>query len=469
MITRLELDGFKTFAGFAVDVAAFQAIVGPVGAGASNVLDAITLLAGLADADTRTAFDGVRGGAADLFTKFPDGSSAPAIRLAVEMLTDAHVEDSWGVRCDIRYTRLRYEVTIVRRADARGNDRLVVTHEALIPIQRSADQWARRHLGRGREHWLPPLRTGRTVPFISTVVDERGSTLMLHQDGRGGDMSAVAHGAERTALSTVANTEFPHAFAAREQMRRWRTLSLTPDAIRGVGSPQAHTFIGRDGGNLVAALARMKSEQPGAIERVADDLRRLAPGIAALELDERAGFYRQRLSARLQDGRELGMAALSDAELRMLAVAVVANDPDEAGVLCFDEPENGLDLSGLMRLATYLPAMSTNLTDVDGASRGLRQIIVTTHSLPLADELARVLCADNDEPLHTLPELMVAYRRAQPGSVAVPAFTVCEPVSPSQQLGLGLEEIAQARNVVTMNDVARLLRIGEPPRAWVLQ
>ena len=41
MVTRLELDGFKTFRSFAVDLSPFQVIVGPNNAGKSNLFDAL--------------------------------------------------------------------------------------------------------------------------------------------------------------------------------------------------------------------------------------------------------------------------------------------------------------------------------------------------------------------------------------------------------------------------------------------
>ena len=44
MITRIELDGFKTFQDFSLDLAPLQVIVGANGAGKSNLFDALRLL-----------------------------------------------------------------------------------------------------------------------------------------------------------------------------------------------------------------------------------------------------------------------------------------------------------------------------------------------------------------------------------------------------------------------------------------
>ena len=41
MITQIELDGFKTFKDFKIELAPFQVIVGPNGVGKSNLFDAL--------------------------------------------------------------------------------------------------------------------------------------------------------------------------------------------------------------------------------------------------------------------------------------------------------------------------------------------------------------------------------------------------------------------------------------------
>ena len=42
MITRIELDGFKTFRNFRLELAPFQVIVGPNGAGKTTLFNVIT-------------------------------------------------------------------------------------------------------------------------------------------------------------------------------------------------------------------------------------------------------------------------------------------------------------------------------------------------------------------------------------------------------------------------------------------
>src|SRR5579859_2725864 len=99
MITQIEIDGFKTFKDFKVELAPFQVIVGPNGSGKSNLFDALQLLSRLAEMELVLAFKGLRGEAREVFTQLPSeqsrkraGTKQPAeiytdkISFAVEML-----------------------------------------------------------------------------------------------------------------------------------------------------------------------------------------------------------------------------------------------------------------------------------------------------------------------------------------------------------------------------------------------
>lgn len=66
MITHIEIDGFKSFQRFKVELAPFQVIVGENGSGKSNLFDALHLLSRLATFDVLEAFQDVRGEGDDL-------------------------------------------------------------------------------------------------------------------------------------------------------------------------------------------------------------------------------------------------------------------------------------------------------------------------------------------------------------------------------------------------------------------
>ncbi len=381
MITRIEIDGFKTFREFKLDLAPLQVIVGPNGAGKSNLFDALMLLSRLVDSDLRTAFQELRGDAGELFALLPGGNRENRIQLAVELLVEPDIQDSWGSEAKLRYTRMRYELTIVRQADENGLDRLFVEHEALNSLRRGEDPWIRRFGLVGQHHWLPPLTGGRS-PFISTEPDKEHElpTVYLHQDGRSGRKGSVASRMERTVLSGVANTEFPHAFAVREELHSWRFLQLNPEVLRQPSSMLGPQVMASDGQHLPGMLARLKAEDPMLLNDISRDLANLVPGIIKVDVESDRSKDEYVIWASTQDGRRFSSRVLSDGTLRMLALVTLGNDPQHRGAVLFEEPENGVHPYRIKSIARVLSQLATNFDDPEQRNLPLRQFLCNTHS-----------------------------------------------------------------------------------------
>src|SRR5690606_1908960 len=117
MITRIEIDGFKSFQNFAMDLQPFQVIIGQNGVGKSNLFDALMILSRLANGDKLfDAFQSSRGSVEEQFSLLADGSRSQSMRFAVELLLPKQVKASLAKETwiDITNTRYRYEILIVR-------------------------------------------------------------------------------------------------------------------------------------------------------------------------------------------------------------------------------------------------------------------------------------------------------------------------------------------------------------------
>ncbi|MDR2499037.1 MAG: AAA family ATPase, partial [Tannerellaceae bacterium] len=115
MITRIEIDGFKSFKDFVMEFTPFTVLAGANGSGKSNLFDALQLLSRLAEMELKTAFGGLRGEGYELFTKYDDETSAKEMSFAVEMLVDKRVKDNWGGEIMLENTRMRYELKLALR------------------------------------------------------------------------------------------------------------------------------------------------------------------------------------------------------------------------------------------------------------------------------------------------------------------------------------------------------------------
>jgi len=370
VITLIEIDGFKTFQNFKLELLPFQVIVGPNGAGKSNLFDALHILRLLAETDIRSAFQQLRGNAAELFTTFPNGHTVNPMTLAVEMIVNRTVQDNRGAQANVKYMRMRYDLEITRRTDDQGYEQLCVTRESLKAIARGEDQWAKTQ-GLLHNGWLPKLTGGRAA-FISTAVQGHQRMIHLHQDGHGGRKSSVAEKVERTVLSGVTNTEFPHAFAAREDMCSWKLLQMNPKVLREPGSMLAPPYLSPD--------ARMQAKEPYSLTDVSTDLATLVPEVLKIHIEPDLAHTQYVLKALMQDRAIFSSRVLSDTTLRMLALVTLKNDPEHHGVLCFEEPENGVHPSRLKHIGHILRQLATDFQDPAHREMPLRQVLVNTHS-----------------------------------------------------------------------------------------
>jgi energy-coupling factor transporter ATP-binding protein EcfA2 len=148
MITQIEIDGFKSFKDFKLELAPFQVIVGPNGSGKSNLFDALQLLSRAVDirpdADLYSMLLELRGGEDELFMKLPDGKTSDHIRLAIEMLIDRRTLMSTR-HIYAPYMRLRYELKIIQASHKEAPDQLYVAHESLSVIPPQEDSWCKKH------------------------------------------------------------------------------------------------------------------------------------------------------------------------------------------------------------------------------------------------------------------------------------------------------------------------------------
>jgi predicted ATPase len=383
MITKIEIDGFKTFRKFKMEFSPLTVIAGTNASGKSNLFDALQLLSRLAETDLRTAFSEQRGEASELFTQYSDHTYSTEIKFGVEMLIDKEVRDKFGGEAKLKYTRLRYELKIWRTKNERGLEDLFVAEENLNPLRHNEDIWVTSFIPKSTlEHWRPKVGTGkRGVPYIATK--DRG--IEVPQDGRAGIKREFArNNITQTILSSFNSVDFPHVLAAKEEIRSWRFLQLNPEELRKPSSYLAKDTVTSTGENLAAALHRIKVQDEQAIKDISRKLNSLLPDLIDLDVvDDKVGkqFI---ITVKSQDGREFTSRVLSEGTLRLLTLCVFEYDDAFQGVLCFEEPENGIHPARLEITAELLKDLAADFEDIDAP---LRQVIVNTHSPVLVGEI----------------------------------------------------------------------------------
>jgi predicted ATPase len=316
------------------------------------------------------------------------------MKFAVEVLLDPRLKDPWGAVVEIKHSRIRYELEIERRKDERGIERLVVSREEATPILSSKDRWYPD--GRKPSAWFKKkyLRYSRRDPWLTTRVVDGVRRFEIRQDGHQG-RHRPAEAAEATVLSSIASGEFPHLFGLREELRSWRFLQLDPVAMRGSSPTIAPDELEPNGSNLASVLARIQHETATesrpqwTLSDIAIDLARLITGVVGLSVVEDAQNREYRVELNLRDGPPISARIVSDGTLRVLALLTILHDPKHRGLICFEEPENGIHpgrLSGLIGLIRDLvngPFLEEDLGEVP-----LSQVLLNSHSPVFLSKLA---------------------------------------------------------------------------------
>ena len=382
MITRIEIDGFKTFENFGLDLHPFTAIVGPNASGKSNLFDAINFVSRLAQTDIRDAMRDVRGRPVELFRQTRPGARRARMAFAVEVLLGPGGVDAFGTTFHLRAQRLRYEVEVAARVDDDDFfEDVHILNEHCVAIAKKDERLPSRN-------GSPIKYSGRLKPFIATTSGARGQpkAIRIRQDGvskRGRPVLLSAADAPRTALSTITTAEFPHLYALREMLASVQFLHVDPQASRRPTDRLASRKLLPDASNLATVLAKLRAatssdvRPEGALADIGADLSYLIPSVAHLRVEGSDTTAEYSFDIELADSLKFSSRVISDGTLRLLALLTVLNDPDHGGVLCFEEPENGVHEARIPGLVELLRrSAGYNVADEGGCF----QVLVNTHS-----------------------------------------------------------------------------------------
>ena len=398
MLTRLEIDGFKNLIGFAVDFGPYTCIAGQNGTGKSNIFDAIHFLSLLADHSILEAAVRVRARTEDtarlddLFFR-AESRSRDSFTLAAEMLVEQDVTDDFGRPGKATSTFLRYEVEIGKKystseESSRSIFDMELRSESLHHIRQGDARRKLRFPHKKSEFRDTAVRNRRfaTTGYISTEQGPDGAAeIIVHQDGgsRGPGQRAPARSAPRTIVGTTNTVATPTVLAARREMQKWRLLSLEPSAMRRPDRlARDPTVVSDNGAHLAATLYRLKQTEDPDGSVVARISSRLAELVPVITIDVERDDVRELLTLSVTEagGQQFAANAISDGTLRFLALSVLAEDPEATGLICIEEPENGIHPEKLSAMAELIRDLAVDVESPIDAGNVMRQVIVATHS-----------------------------------------------------------------------------------------
>lgn len=389
MITYIKINGFKSFHEFEINFTPFTVIAGINASGKSNLFDALKLLSDLAEVDNlKTAFKAQRGEFIELFTQYGENEYAKEIEFIVEMLVNKTVNDAWGSEAVLKYTRLRYELKIKRFTNDFGMEDLAVTYEHLENLKHQKDQWIKILPSNTRELWRPQVTTGkRQTPYIMTEIINDIPTVSIPQDGsQGGNKRKIPlNNAKRTVLSSFDSIDFRHVLAAKEEIKSWKFLELNPeDLCQATHKGSGEDTLGKHGEYLAGVLYRIKQEDKYTLREISRKLQTFLPQFTEVDVIDDKENRQYLIKLRDKNKRSYTSRVLSAGTLRILALCILEYDEKHTGLLCFEEPENGIHPFRIEAMAQLLKDLSVDFTEEDAL---LRQVIINTHSPVLVDHI----------------------------------------------------------------------------------
>jgi predicted ATPase len=182
-------------------------------------------------------------------------------------------------------------------------------------------------------------------------------------------------------------------------------LHLEPSALRRPDEGHAPTIMDPDGAHLPATLYRIATRNNAArvYAEVANRLSELVEGVRKIHVDRDESRDLLRLMMTDQSDVTLPASSLSDGTLRFLALVVLEKDPTNTGLICLEEPENGIHPGHLHAVLALLEDIAMDPNQPIDDENPLRQVIVSTHS-PVAAAHARsadlVFAAKRDTAHH---------------------------------------------------------------------
>lgn len=388
MITYIKIHGFKSFHNFEMVFTPLTVVAGVNASGKSNLFDALQLLARLAEVDLKTAFSEQRGHPSELFTQYDEDDYATEMEFIVEMLVNRKVKDNWGGEVDLKYTGLRYQLKIKRESNISGFENLYIVDERLENLKHNEDNWVKNYIPKTvLETWRPKVTGRRAIPYIKTEDINGIATIVVHQDCKQGNKKVFpAKNASQTVLSSINTIDFQHILAAKQEMLSWKFMQLNPEDLR----EPTHQDIGiRDtitasGKNLAAALFRIKQYDEHTLTAISRDLNNLLPNLTEVNVYDDKANRQFIIKVKGDDDREFSSRVLSEGTLRLLTLCVLQYDRQNTGLLCFEEPENGIHPFLIQAMARLLKELTVDFEDTE---MPLRQVIVNTHSPVLVSQL----------------------------------------------------------------------------------
>ncbi len=343
-LRRVQIEGYRPFRRFGINVDSLQVFVGPNGSGKSSLFEFLQILRDGMESDIPpTVAPGPAGK-----TIFHAGTSESVLRW---LLRFEHPDGSrsecleYGAEILGPVGQIQISEEFVAEAHKLRSDKNFKEVAKLLELTR----------GEGE------LRSPHPVGPDGNQVDWRVQQLELKSH-------------RRLALGTVHDRHnFPELNALGECIAKWvfvDGLGFDLHAMRQPATVEQGARLRDDGANLSAVLFQLQSEHPNVFAQINRRMGSFVDSFGDLTVKAQ-GAPGQVLAFTKEDrfDRDLSLTDLSDGILRLLALTVLCYQPQPPPLVCIDEPVQGVHPKTIPILAGMFQKLATKT-----------QVFLVTHS-----------------------------------------------------------------------------------------
>ena len=369
MITRVEIEGFKSFGspGETIELSPLNLVVGPNASGKSNFVGALRFLQECIRSNAEIAVNDL-GGVNEVRNRSQRRAKSPNLLRIGVILDDEFKFFSAGdgavaasteaeTKEEVRISDFSYSLSI--DLGGKEDERPEIVDEVL-----TANVY-----NKGNSDTYEMRRDVDSVSVKNPLEDEssRPSGIAVPDTER-----------IRPAVN-VGFFSLPLLMFKRF-VETWSFFNISPHTARQSYKERPDASLGMFGENLAVMLRRLESQNgKKELERISGMLRGVIPGFKSVRAlkEDHAG----RWGLRVEEDHISGLfspTGVSDGTIRLIALMVVANlGTKQPGVIAIEEPENGLH-----------PHILKHLIDIFRETSKTTQIIATTHNPEFLNHVA---------------------------------------------------------------------------------
>lgn len=365
MITRVRIEGYKSFQSLSLELRPLTVIFGPNASGKSNFLDALYLISrAVTKKNLKEAFEDHRGLPLESFYYGDEGYEGLLRRPRLQFTFEVDVQLS-----PLVIKKVTEMVEAKRRGIASGTPKAIIT-ERLLRYRLTIEALPETGYLRVMDERLCAIKHNGQEKKRSPFLERVENRIHLRMEGQA---HPIYHeiGLDHTIISTALyEPHYPHITAFRMELANWYTYYLEPRVLMREDVPLAEIeSLGPRGENLAAFLNTLMHRYEKDYESLNLSLRRILPTEARIEIEHmKEGRVGLRLS---ENGFWFSARLISEGTLRLIGLLAAIHPKNPATVVAFEEPENGVHPARLKIISDILE----NAVQQHG-----KQIIVTTHS-----------------------------------------------------------------------------------------